>query len=520
MPRFTPCHACKKRRKRCLFENDSRTCVRCSHLHIDCILPQHISSWDDKDVLPSEIGPKTIVYWDYEVALLEEKIHHLELELDCQREKYRQMQNMEWSMTVENGRLKLHTPITSIEELILYGKASVRYLSPFKGVFDITTLRFDNTSAYTIINTFCRLYSQSISTCPNNRCITPSSPTLETEARAIADDLIRIYFKEINSKVPFLHEPTFLQHYHSLADPLSCPLTLAICVQCASTVYERFNHNTTKRKLLAELFYAKCKKILVDTFDDPKQAIWTVFTTTFLLFFVTFVLAQPSEARRLASISYLLCKNIEPTITKVDGILQKLVQRHSLYVQHWLSIFDMLIDGKEWRYFAQLSLLEPIPDESEMSKRYLDMINFYIRLWMNPCVEEIVTFSGNRTRYVSLEAVCKAVLIIMEWWECLPQYLRLCDDVYQVDSSTIDRCTEAVAILNLGFVHSALLRLHIPLITPLSVSDDAENGPEIQELVREKTVEMILRSCDILLTIIIHLMLTPEHDLPPSKSIY
>ncbi|KAI8141089.1 hypothetical protein BJV82DRAFT_187955 [Fennellomyces sp. T-0311] len=404
----------------------------------------------------------------------------------------------------------------------MFTQASLRYLSPFQNIIRMTPFQFENSTSNVIQKSFFRIFTRTIES-RQNPCYHQPSPRMisvtSAEIRSIADDLIRLYFEQINPKLPLLHKPTFLRHYQSLEDPLSCPITLAICVNTVSCNRQVLNYNASERRQLGEVYYNKCKEILANIFDDPKKKLETIFTITFLHHFIIFGLVRPAEGRRLATISYLLCKEVEPSIATNNGSpLSILFKRHYYHLQHVLCLLDDIIDQSTSRPYPSISQLEKIVDEDQVTCAYIDTYNHMLRLSQHPCLKGMTVWTFTRdtnARMFSLERIIESDRTISEWWSSLPSNLRIRDDYYAEDiDKAVSGCKSMAAVMMFAYLHANIIQVHTCLIMPRPSSDDAQSSDEILNQVRNKALSTVLRSCDLVLSAVTNIVTSSELDIP------
>ncbi|KAI8141086.1 hypothetical protein BJV82DRAFT_187897 [Fennellomyces sp. T-0311] len=536
MPRKTPCRACKKRQRGCFYHQNSSVCVRCTKLKLTCIPIDNLPD-DDDDVLPKEYIPKTLEYWRYQVTQLDQEMKYLERNV---RECSTMAKQGQWQLSVEDGKLKLQTAIKSIEEMIMYSRASLRYISPFKGLFNNVPIRCENATFTPILRAFRKMFTRVINEPDRPRLAEEQLQTTSEHYRTIIDHIIHVYFQYKNPRLPFLHAPTFFEHYRNLADPLSCPVTLAVCVNTVCTSRRHLDYSADERRHLAEFFYTKCKAILVDIFDAPSRKLETIFSVTFLHHYVTFILLQPSEARRLVTIAYLLCRELDSQADDNDvPAMRILIHRHSMFAENALSVLSFLMDERPSPYSLLCArLMETIPGEDDATCQNIDMYNHLLPFVTNPqlraAMDPMDHMISGGSDHVTLEAVFRLDLMVHEWWKGLPNHLRVCDDLFAENAtSSIQQNTSIHKAIVFSCAHATLLRLYACLITPerfpqdgdSPTGDDESNHEELVMLLNERAKNVIMRSSDALLSTILHIHHT-QADMPPpmleflSRAIY
>ncbi|KAI8140242.1 hypothetical protein BJV82DRAFT_716058 [Fennellomyces sp. T-0311] len=495
MARNQPCRACKKRRKGCIWEQNSNACLLCTKFKVECI-PANDSS-DNGDILPREYNLKTLEYWHYQITQLENELQQTERDLVFYRDKQQELESLEWKLSIENGQLKLHTAIRSFEELIIFSQASLRYLSPFGSVIKVTPFRFENRALATIMHTACQgITQQSL----KGRLLYASPeaiPYTIPQIQTLVDELIRLHLRYNNRRMPLLHAPTFLQHYNSLTDPLSCPLTLAVCAYTICTHRSLLEtYSGLELRQLGEFFCCRSKELLMDVFDDPNRKLKTVFTITFLNHFVTSVMLQPLEGRRLITIAYLLCQDLEPGFSKLKEptVMSVLFQRHYFHIQRSIGHVNHTIDGTSNPCpFPPKRTFEKLPDEDEVTCTYIDVFNQILQFLQKPCIKSVIALTENPVTDISLDTIFQSDRAIREWYNELPLHLRICDDPYAEDAD--------IAVTKNP--------------KPLSTDESVEKNMGIIRMLSEKAISQVLRSCDLLLSTVLHIIKGFKEDMPP-----
>ncbi|KAI7849016.1 hypothetical protein BDC45DRAFT_574309 [Circinella umbellata] len=630
MPRNTPCKGCRKRQKGCFWPSNSNICVRCAKYNVDCIVvsrskngKQDEREFNDAgdsnnsdgcydDLMPKEYVENSLEKWRYQVQQLEIEIANAEKAIRYYRHLYkeknsnnnsdpgsngyrikqREQKHMEWKLTVENGLLKLHTSINTMEELLIYNRASLRYLSPFQALFkrsnpsaSTTTIKFANSIFSTVIlRAFRFLFAQAVHNPPDQKnCVLVaddpyddelvnnypnitaaninvsallSSPlqlpsVVPSNIREIIDQLVRIYIEHKNPTHAFLHTSSFIEYYNSpTTNPLMCPVTLALCTDTICTT-RRLDENmfpSTKRQYLAQFFYQRCKGFLADMFDDPYRRLETIITISFLKHYILFVRLRPLEARRLITISYLLCKDLNEEkehhqsylsngggkggIDKV--ILKRLAERHLLHTESMLNMVSFISNETIFKPQPTVTYLEKLPgEENDIVGFYIDINNRLIEL-SNNFYMRIVTGNERLDKKVdtlSMETLFQCDEIIKDWWENMPPHLRITNNLFDTNVK-LRAENDWIKAIVFCFAHVNIMRVHICLLKPVIFRNDEQDNdnedthnnqgtkniddyvnPELLESIREQAKETVLRSCDILLDTMVQ-MLTSPTDLP------
>ncbi|KAI8142956.1 hypothetical protein BJV82DRAFT_112960 [Fennellomyces sp. T-0311] len=533
------CHACRKRQRGCFWESqDAQACQRCTQLKIDCI-PFNEDHNDDSDLLPMEFNDKEVEYWRNEITGLDEEMRQLEIVIKTTSSKVALSQKqLEWDLTIENGLLKLHTDIQSIQELLLYSQAFIKHIVPLQGLFKKETIRFESMSFHIITSTFRLLLASCEQHITVNRAIHRPLHFFSLQHahhQSIINHLVQIYVNRKNSRRLFVHIPTFLQHYQSLDDPLECPITLAICVHTICTTRHAVTNSAIERREMADFFYDKCTDILFEMFDDPTKKLETLFTINLLQHYIIFVLLRVTEARRLATIAYTLCKDLEPNLRhgKHPGlpwspeVLRVLFQRHNFYAESTLTLLDFMIDENKSKSLVSIEYLDTISDEDDTTREFIDMHNHLLQLCSSPYMAALTRSSkvmaGDDDKQWDYECRLEAILrldsAIRDWWNELPSNLRLCDELYPEHAvEMIDKNNSVAKAVIFCFVHSILLKVYICVLnlpaTTLLCTDEQKKLFEDHTKFGANS-----RSCELVLRTVTR-MFRIQEDMRPRKFSY
>ncbi|KAG2222448.1 hypothetical protein INT45_009460 [Circinella minor] len=548
MPPKVRCHACRKRHRGCFWSNDNPNgCIRCTRLKIECT-PYKPDYTNEKDLLPRERNRKQIEYWQNQIAQLSNDIQEFESAIQiagdriavAKRRKELEKQ-VEWNLSIDqNGLLKLHTDIQSIQELLLYSQAFVKYVSPLNGLFSKSSISFQSTSFHLIISVFhLILYEKEKKRlCMGDNIYYSRLSSIHQQPhsyyRSIMDHLVKLYVNRENSRRLLVHTPTYIQHYKDIHDPLTCPVTLAICVHTVCTARHVIKYSATERRQLADFYYDKCKDILFDRFDDPSRKLETLVTINILQHFVIFVLLRMTEARRFATIAFSICKDLEvdmnrgkyPKLKCEPQVLKVLLQRHYFYAESTLTMLDFMIDKNQTKSHVPVTYLDAMPDEDLQTKHFIEMHNHLLQLCTSPYMcaltkGKMMDYSHDaedETESV-IEVIFRLNRVIRNWWDELPRHLRLCDGLYAVNAMEMTkRNTSVVKTIVFSFIHSILLKMWIFLLNSsadTTVTSIKEDDTSI--FCRKTQVDSSIQSCELLLSSMTRLFQLHD-DIVPSMT--
>ncbi|KAI9495089.1 hypothetical protein BDB00DRAFT_815815 [Zychaea mexicana] len=546
----TPCSNCRIRRRKCVYRPDSTICERCAKIHLECI-PIDDPDLNDDDV-ENEYNYARLQYWQNQILQLETEMEKLSeairqstiaqqqalplpssnlntppdfsrsttpseySESVCSASSETstsvttmsindlQQQQTHWELSVVDGRLRLESSIKNLQELYIYSQASLRYLSPFAGLFEKERVYFEPTSASIALAPF-RFISRSVAGKPRKRLAITHEP-LSCNYRAIIDTLVMEYIKHSNPSVGLIHVPTFLAHYRSLQDPMKCSLTLAICVDAIVSPRIHTNMSPAERRNLAEIFFLKCKDMVYDMPDDPTKKLQISMTITFLQQYLADGLIQYDESRRLATIGYLICKDIEPLYSDRSStplVARIMFQRHYIYHQAFIRLCDMVLDDKTDYRFTPIEL-ETAPDEPLITRKYISVYNHFLRFASSSfsamVMQQINCNVHGVPGELSLDLILQFEPVARQWWADLPDELRPFEDPYSPEAlGNIENIQEPTQTLVLAFIHTLTTIFHSCLLHPRHLSNDSGITKDVLEAIQQRAFTTSVRSSEIMI---------------------
>ncbi|KAI9253428.1 hypothetical protein BDA99DRAFT_519753 [Phascolomyces articulosus] len=516
--RNKPCKRCQTRRKKCVWpqqqqqqlgNTDDSTyfspCIRCSKSNVKCI-PFDPSVQDHLVETEGSIdGQFELQQWQNQVQTLEiglqelnDHVKDLQSTGKTKNNHDHSLSNLEWELCIDkDGCVRLGTIIKSLDELLLYTQASMRYLSPFNGIFDTEHIRFESSGANIVLSFMGLLLRDAIER--PRRHHSPYHIIYEEQKMAMTakktnkmilgnnrdnddrifaehmDYLISLYLKYVNPISGLLHKPTFQAYYQSFNDPLMCPIALAICVETAVSLrcYVKYSPEDTRR--ISDYFYHKCKTILTDIFDDPTRQLETVMTITFLLSYLINIKIDCIEARFYLTVSLLLCNQFEEQFKPYDGdgddndegnkdeesctcrscrqqqqqyhdlkeikmtpaVGRVMFQRHRLESVMNHRLIELFLNGQ--LDFAAITSMEiqVLDDEPQSVVDHYALNNAILELfripYMNIMMKQINRVMHGEASDLRLDFILQFETTIRKWWANLPAKFRVCDDPYSAN---------------------------------------------------------------------------------------
>ncbi|KAI9253429.1 hypothetical protein BDA99DRAFT_519755 [Phascolomyces articulosus] len=557
----TPCSNCRIRRRKCVWQPNSNICERCAKIHLECI-PIDDPNLSDNEA-ENEYKLARLQYWQNQVAQLEAEMQklgqairesssqqqlqlkqqpipltfHINNDTDVSHDiKYSSLsspcaeaspsssasyfsessgissttsaddqQQPEWTLSVIDGHLRLETNITNLQELFNYSQASLRYLSPFTGLFQQERVYFETKSASIALAPF-RLLSRSVAGKPRKRLALTYEP-LSYNYRTIIHKLVMEYVHRANINIGLIHVPTFLTHYRTLKDPMTCPLTLGICVDASISPRVHSDMTSYERRNIAEIFFLKCKDMIYDmTDEDPAKKLQIVMAISFLLQYLGDGLLQYDESRRMATIGYLICKDIEPVYmddSQAPLVARIMFQRHYVHHQAVIRLCDAVL-GDKVDYRLPAIDLEVAPDEPLVTRKYITVYNNMLRFasssFSNTLMQQINANVHGVPGELSLDMILQFEPVARQWWASLPGELRSCEDPYSDEVfDTIENLQEPTQTLVIVFIHVLSTIFHACMLHPRHLNDDSAATKDVLEAIREKALKTSVRSSEIMI---------------------
>ncbi|KAI8144970.1 hypothetical protein BJV82DRAFT_606941, partial [Fennellomyces sp. T-0311] len=508
-----PCRECKRARKGCIWKNaEIQVCNRCSKLKHDCV------SVDDKSIVPSVLhddDQDLQTLWCIIIGL-ESEMQQMEATKTMVEQTLINNQHkdpVEWELSVTNGTMRLETPIRTMEELAMFAQASLRYLSPFSGMFNKHSIRFESPSIsltlglssviqrHEMLNPRRKRYAM-LSRRSNSA---PETPAFDY--RAIINHLVLIYLEHHNSVIGLVHQPTFLKYYRSLDDPLDSALTLAVCVDALARLRHLLKQSPSEVCFLSETFYSRCKGLLFDMYDDPAKKLEVIVVTSLLQQYLSDVLLNFIEANRLTTVALLACADLANCVNEMTPVERVLFQRNYFQLEVLNRTFKMLYEDKiDFAMPMDMIEMEVLDDEPEKTKMYMSLANHILRLLGSRFVSTIVGKINNIIYGQPCDLLFEDILryepIVMEWWGSLPAEYRICEDPFDLYAyKLVERKVSPKRLLPFIILHlltgifaSSILQ---PRVLPLS-----ENFVTMEtiEMIRERSVSLTINSCRVLMS--------------------
>ncbi|ORZ17029.1 hypothetical protein BCR42DRAFT_490964 [Absidia repens] len=239
-------------------------------------------------------------------------------------------EDYQWDLTLVNGKLQLETPILTLNELLAYGNALQRYLSPFAGVFDNTSFLFEMTQPQSLVPMVIQVVSwapaSSLGYVRNNTSMMDKyrfvlkrhDPAVLLAANnkeppiSCIDDLVHHFLICLNILMPMVHGSSFRAEYETLVrlNPTQHVLTMAICAAMCTSTCTHIPYDVYERRILADYFYQRAIDLLGNSFDDPDKRLETVIAINILSHYQQMTLRM-AEGRKWCAIGFMIMKDLQ-----------------------------------------------------------------------------------------------------------------------------------------------------------------------------------------------------------------
>ncbi|KAG2226568.1 hypothetical protein INT45_005054 [Circinella minor] len=524
-----PCTYCKKRRRKCIFDsnNNSDGCKLCMQMNVDCIPCDPV-----EECLPVRDGNKAVQQWQKEIKQLEsdlQSMQHLVRNVDYYNNNYYKhinhevdngnINNFEWRLRVVNGCIRLDSRIRNIEELLIYHQATIRYLSPFQPFFQFDRIQFKNMprSIPVVSTALIARYAKPPNT-PRHTIMdypegfkTKNNSTLyntTTLLKQTMDELITLYLDRYNQFVGLIHAPSFLKHYHTLEDPLSSPMVLAVCIDTIAYFYPRLKYSTEEKRQLAEFFYTRCRDLLLDMYDDPEYRLQAIISTTLLMQYLLEVLLEFAEARRLLTVAYLASHEVD--LNKLSKVEYAIFQRHRVALEIYISQTDVILHDRYDCSIVNFTNVNIHEDDSPAVASYFAMYKAIFALIKTPYMANIleqlsVAIIHGKSFESNLDQILLFEHVLTSWWKELPQEFLICDQPFDLSTglNAVERVTSSTQLAPFAVLHVITAIVQSVLLKPRFDNDDDSSeisgyNEDIINIIREKALSMTLCSIQLL----------------------
>ncbi|OBZ82527.1 hypothetical protein A0J61_09426, partial [Choanephora cucurbitarum] len=437
------------------------------------------------------------------VVQLREDLESLEKELAAFREP--SQQHMRWQLQFKNGQLSLLSQIKSLQEFLVYGKAALSYLSPFRDIMSASWPQNQTSFLQPAIQQL--LQNEQSHPCNRLTILNDASDTLVWRApQRMMFPLINHYFKCCNATLPILHENSYRKHLASLIDPLQDPVVNAICASaCISQCKHAFLTSREKRRL-GEYYFQQSTELLLDIFDDIDKRLDTLLTINLLQPFMLATL-RVSESKKWNTIGIAIALDLtrQPVTvcTYLDRVRQAIIARNRILIFVSAHTLDFYAEGKCIDIPAVRLKFDILPDDCDRTKETLEVINCISQFLFCPSYIRIANhvraMSVGRPAEIRLEDVVYSEEAILSWWQQLPNHLKLSDTLNSFTQDLVHGCG---SILKLTIAISSLIlimSIETALLSSISVNQQQHGA---QTSFYQRAFETMSYSVDISILII------------------
>ncbi|KAI8340340.1 hypothetical protein BC941DRAFT_468602 [Chlamydoabsidia padenii] len=217
-----------------------------------------------------------------------------------------------------------------------------------------------------------------------------------------------------------------------------------------------------------------------------------------------------SEMQKLDTIVYMICQDLK-SVSHADVMERELFTRHYIFmIWTWVTV-DFFTDCIPWHHETESMVADILPGECESTCGFLDVQNRFFKVFMHSSIRTIVqqvqrVLLGDRVE-LTMDMVLRFDQLTRQWWQHLPDELRLCDDPYNFDNVMIaiqHTRDDAKLILLLYFLdmvggfHSFLIKFDTR-----NDNDSATTvGSDVLALIQAKSIKICLDFSETLIIIV------------------
>ncbi|KAG2236553.1 hypothetical protein BDF21DRAFT_428014 [Thamnidium elegans] len=515
MARKIPCQYCKQRRRKCERSCVSEPCERCVRMNRKCLsqdLVEKPESSDDEDYLEEYEDNAELDAMNQQVKNLEYELENLEITLN----EHRAIVKKEpvWDIEFVNGQLRLRSDINSLEELMLYGKSVIRYLSPFGSVFKTTSLRFERInpgfveSAMQIVNRIeLPAHNQEASPAVISQRFSSGFVQL-FRPEVFMNDLINSFFKCLNDTAPLIHEPSYREHFSSLENPLTDPITLAICAGASIFTCRHSFFDSQEKRYFGEYFYKLAMNQLTDIFDDPERELEALVVINLLQMFMITTL-RISESKKWAGIGVIIATSLQKqhpdsfhgnsSYPRLTRIKYATIHRNSILSDCFLSMIEFITANRQDEIIHSKVQVDILPDESDEVRELLTLMNHIFRLALHPVSLIIVTqvrhMAVGEMAELNFEQIVQYEEVVSDWWHSLPEEYRITKEPYDCTKELIAVTDHVPKLIMACYLYTLTLSIQGCLIMP-TYKVELEN---VNSAVRDRAIHLAMHSADVII---------------------
>ncbi|KAI8139919.1 hypothetical protein BJV82DRAFT_625491 [Fennellomyces sp. T-0311] len=455
---------------------------------------------ETKEALPMRDGNQELQRWQQQMAQLDSETNTLHTQIT----NLEPVSTKSWDLCVIDGNVHLETPIRSLDELLRYNQASIRYLSPFQQLFRREHIQFKGVSTSVALASTGLIIRYAT---PRNQPRHIMYHGLAEMAHKWMDSLVDLYMERFNPYVGLLHRQSFLEHYHGLDDPLSSAIALAVCVDTIAYFYPQLEYSMQEKRDVAEFFYVCCRDKLLEMYDDPSQQLEAVISTNLLMQYLMDVLLEFAEARRLITIALLVCHDLE--FQELSLVQNALFQRARSDLQICMCNIDLIVDDKFDYSRVQYQRIFVLDDEPQSTRVYFTMWKHILEFVGSRYATTLAEHAWSSVLHgkeceLSLDLVLQFEPTIQAWWKSLPTEFRLCDDPFNLKAvrQAIESAPSSTHMMPLALIHVTTAAVQSTFLQPQSSIPEQANS-DVINILRQRALYLTLCSTQALIHVMV-----------------
>lgn len=448
-----------------------------------------------------------------QVKELEVELQKLEISLDQQRQLVKKQREPTWQIQFANGQLRLGSEIKTLEELMLYGQSVIRYLSPFGSTFKTTTIKFERVNP-SFIKTAMHIVSKFHLTEERTQAALISQRFYSAgmvhfiQPRSMIPKLVDNYFYCFNDTIPILHEASYREHFKTLKDPMTDPITLALCAATSISTCKHSLLNSHEKRYIGEYFFKHTMDILIEIFDEPDRSLEALLTINLLHMFMMTTL-RLMESKKWAGIGAVIASNLlaeNPDCKKGNASLPLLlrikyatIHRNAVLAECVLAIIEFVVDDRRDEPVQDIVKFDILPDESRRIQDLVDMMNHVFYLHTHPASILITT----QVRQINLgdgaelnfEEIIRYEELVVDWWHNLPDYLKICKEPFNCTKELVHSTNDLRKLLMACYINTITLTIQACFIQP----SPKEGLESVSNVVQDRAIYLAMHAADMTL---------------------
>jgi hypothetical protein len=300
-------------------ETIAERCSRCRRLERECITNDttetYLSNSESAKSVAQQIDDLNSTITD-----LEQQVHVLkqadnENNYSLVQYQDRPILTGDWTLTIQNGALRIETGIKNISDLLLQCPP-IQYLSPFQISTDNGLVVQFSTGKNMCLRAFAsKLLVKCLDPTRHHKSLLSLPTSLLFDTRTMIDQLLDIYFQCHNTFHPLIHQPSFLRFYKQLSNPLDSLVCLSICCYVCGAPCSHSLSQFGDLSSIGSYFIGLAKIKLMEQFDLEEKRIENMISINLLVYYLHTLLLN-SECKKLLTISHQITVDLLPWYKK------------------------------------------------------------------------------------------------------------------------------------------------------------------------------------------------------------